>query len=52
MNDFEVSMADSKFRRELEKRTETDLKEIKQQTPKEVEPTMGLMTRPSEGDNE
>ena len=51
-NDFEVSMADSKFRRELEKRTETDLKEIKQQTPKEVEPTMGLMTRPSEGDNE
>ena len=50
-DDFEVGMADAKFIKFLSEKTEKDLTKIKE-TAEEKEPTEGLMSRPTQEEDE
>ena len=50
-DDFEVGMADAKFIKFLSEKTEKDLTKIKE-AAEEKEPTEGLMSRPTEEEDE
>ena len=51
-DNFEVGMADAKFIKFLSKQTEKDLTKIKKAQEKEEQPTVGLMSRPTQEEDE